>query len=278
MPCKYCGDGFPFGEKIVNNVMKFISTSYELQKSFEWSDRRRYDVYDCINKKNIFIEVNGEQHKDEPFYCNGARSLEEEKANDRYKKHLARINCKNVIYANITAYSTLSFNEIKNNIIRSLQHIYNLNKVDWEYIKRVSVNSLVVNVCKLFNDGFSYKEIARTINISYWTVNRYLHIGNELKLCSYIPSYASNNKKIICLNNNKIFESIKDAACWAGLLNGSGLLKCCRGDEKYITAGHMPDSVERCRWAYYEDYLNDKSKIEYLKNRKIKKNQFDKSA
>ena len=278
LPCKYCGDGFSFGEKIVNNVMKFISTSYELQKSFEWSDKRRYDVYDCVNKKNIFIEVNGEQHKDEPFYYNGARSLEEEKANDKYKKHLAKKNCKNVVYINIATYSSLSFDEIKNNIIRSLQHIYNLNKVNWEYVKKISVKSLIVDVCKLFKDGFTYNDIAKIVNISSCTVNRYLHIGNELKLCEYIPNYKPNCKKVICLNNNKIFENIKEAAHWAGLLNGSGLLKCCRGDEKYITAGHMPDSVERCRWAYYEDYLNNKSKIEYLKNRKIKKNQFDKTA
>lgn len=278
LPCKYCGDGFSFGEKIVNNVMRFISNSFETQKSFEWSNKRRYDVYDYINKKNVFIEINGEQHKYEAFGYNKSRSLKDEKANDKYKKHLAKINCKNVVYINITAYSYLSFNEIKNNIIKSLQHIYNLNNVDWKYVGQTAASSLMVNVCNLYNMGFNCNEIIKLNNISYDTVNRYLHIGNELKLCNYTSSYASNNRKIICLNNNKIFESIKDAGNWAGLKNSSGISRCCKIEKGHITAGHMPNSTERCRWAYYEDYINDKNKIEYLKNRKIKKNQFDKPA
>ena len=278
LPCKYCNDNFSFGEKIINNVMKFVSKSYKTQKSFKWSNKRKYDVYDFINNKHIFIEVNGEQHYTESFGCVGSRTLEEEKANDKYKKHLAKINCKKVVYINIPACSYMSFDDIKKNIIRSLGNIYNLQKVDWIQVLNLSINSLIIDVCKLYNNGVSLNEISKIKNISYCTVNTYLHKGNELKLCNYIPNNSPNTKMIICLNNNKIFQSVKDAAIWSGLKNGSGISNCCMGKEGYITAGCIPNTKERCRWAYYEDFLTDKKKIEYLKNKKIYKNQYDKAA
>lgn len=63
-------------------------------------------------------------------------------------------------------------------------------------------------------------------------------------------------KKVICLNNNQIFESIKDATKYMGLKNTGDIPRCCKGQRK--SAGKI--NGEPARWMYYDDYLNMKNK------------------
>ena len=58
-------------------------------------------------------------------------------------------------------------------------------------------------------------------------------------------------KKVICLNNKKIFKCVKLGAKEVGLKNPSGISYCCKG--KRQSAGKVDG--EPARWMYYEDYL-----------------------
>jgi len=61
-------------------------------------------------------------------------------------------------------------------------------------------------------------------------------------------------KKVVCLNNRKIFLSIGDANTYCGFRKDSGTIgKCCRGLQS--TSGRFPDGT-RLIWAYYEDYIH----------------------
>ena len=55
--------------------------------------------------------------------------------------------------------------EIKNSIIQNL-YFLNLNGLEWEKIEKMSRKSLVVEVCDLYNKGFSTKEIENVLKLS----------------------------------------------------------------------------------------------------------------
>lgn len=58
---------------------------------------------------------------------------------------------------------------------------------------------------------------------------------------------------IICLNDNKIFETADLAAQWAGLKSSGGIRECCNNGRQK-TAGKHPVTKEPLRWMWYRDY------------------------
>lgn len=63
------------------------------------------------------------------------------------------------------------------------------------------------------------------------------------------------SKKVICLNNNMIFDCMRKAADWAGIKNSSDIGSVCMGKRK--SAGKHPDNKEPLRWSYYEEVINE---------------------
>lgn len=59
-------------------------------------------------------------------------------------------------------------------------------------------------------------------------------------------------RKVICLNTLQVFNTINDANEYCGL-KGKGITKCCTGQNK--TAGLHPETNERLKWMYYDEYL-----------------------
>ena len=74
----------------------------------------------------------------------------------------------------------------------------------------------------------------------------------EKKLKSAYPDFNKNSKEVICLNNGKIFKSLKLAAKYVGHKNISSLSNCCNGISK--SCGEI--NGERLVWAYYDEYKN----------------------
>ena len=62
---------------------------------------------------------------------------------------------------------------------------------------------------------------------------------------------AINRKKVILINNGKIFNSLKEASNYVGLSSNSTVCECCKGRKK--SAGKI--NGEPAKWMYYEDYL-----------------------
>lgn len=268
--CRFCGDGISYPEKILYNVLRQLTNTYEKQKVFNWSKNKKYDAYDL----GIFIEIHGEQHYKNSFEKCGGRSLKEEIENDKLKKELAINNCKNFIdYIVIKAYPE-SFCNIKENIIKSnINKYYDLSLINWYEVQKNSEKSLIYEVTKDYINGRSNKELSIKYNLHMSTINRYLHKANELNLCQYKPSHITNAIKVIELNSLKIFLSATDAAKWCGG-NKSSILKCADEKSGYITSGNNPETGIRCRWMRYEEYLIDKVKAERILNKPIRKNQF----
>ena len=242
LPCKYCSDGFSYGEKIFNNAMRQISNTYESRKKFIWSGGKEYDGFD----KDIFMEIHGAQHYKNDFSAIGGRTVEEEQENDKFKELLAWKYHKNIIdYIAIRADKT-DFDYIKNNIMNSrLNKYYDLSCINWNEIHNiVNGTSLVHDVVENYNLGYTLSEIATKFNISVETVRRYIKRGEEIGLCKYLPY----RKLIRCVNNGQIFTSSKEAARWCGLKSVSGINRCIQNQSKYKTAGVHPITGERLKW------------------------------
>ena len=251
--CEVCGDGFSKPEKFIRSLLIQLGVNFETQKSFEWSQNRRYDFY----FDGILCEVHGLQHYEHGFQCVGARSLDDEIKNDILKQELAYHNG----FTNDT-YIVLDCRKsqkewIKNSVLNSrLANIYDLSKVDWNKCEKDCLSSFAIKICKLWNDGYSSTEIKEKLNISKKSsiVSKYLNMCNDLGLCIYNPSESrkdASRHKIVCLNTNEVFNSIKEAEDIYNIKNISG---CCIGQIK--SAGKHPKTKESLVWRYYEDYIN----------------------
>lgn len=66
-------------------------------------------------------------------------------------------------------------------------------------------------------------------------------------------------RKVICVNNEKIFNTLKEAQEYAGLASSGYIIESCKHNkatqkfDKY--AGKDPITKERLTWMYYEDYI-----------------------
>jgi hypothetical protein len=58
--CPACSDKRSRGEKFIYNVLKQVGSDFVIEKSFKWSNKRRYDFF--IKDLNTIIEVHGSQH------------------------------------------------------------------------------------------------------------------------------------------------------------------------------------------------------------------------
>lgn len=61
--------------------------------------------------------------------------------------------------------------------------------------------------------------------------------------------------KVICTTNKKIFESLKDAAKYAGLKTTSGISISCK--YPFVNAGVDPNNGQPLLWMYYDDYIKN---------------------
>lgn len=215
--CSLCNDFIPYTEKFMFNVLEQLGIKFDFHKKFIWSKRKEYDFY--LNNYNILIETHGLQHYENSFISiKGAKTLEEEQENDKLKKELALSNnIKKENYVVIDCrYSQLEW--IKNNILESrLAELFDLSNIDWNKVGEYACSNLVITICNLYNskqisNSEFIKFIQSKFKISYKTVLKYLKSGTESKICTYnsIDSYKNNwrSKKIICLNNMKIYESV----------------------------------------------------------------------
>ena len=98
------------------------------------------------------------------------------------------------------------------------------------------------------NNGYQLsKETKQKIRLS-----NQLYAKNNLDklLIRLEKMHKKVRKKVICLNNNKIFNSQIEAANYAGLKNSTPISRCCKGERK--TAGKHPITGEKLKWSFYE--------------------------
>lgn len=248
--CPKCGDGISYPEKIIFNTLEQFNILFKIQKTFSWSQKKRYDFY--IPSLNCIIEAHGIQHYEK---VNRGKTLEEEQENDKLKKQLAKYNGIEHYIVIDCRESDLEF--IKNNILISqLAQLINLTDIDWLECEKYARNSLVKKACDIWNNGIrNTLKISKIMKLEKNTIIRYLKQGSKLNICDYDPKVEmiktirkngiNNGCKVICLDTGEIYNSASEAG---RLMNGtqSNISSCCTG--KIKTAYGL-------KWMYYDDYL-----------------------
>ena len=218
--CEECNDGISYGEKFILNLLKLSGIDFIWQFSShdaEWVGKYKYDFYFNYKEDKYIIEVHGIQHYEPSRKFN--RTLKEEQENDFNKKQLAIKNGYN--YIEIDSRVSYGLDNIKTSIINSgLLDIIGLaeNKINWSEIHKKSLNSLIVEACKIWKEDklSTVASIAKELKLNRHTVGIYLDIGSKLGLCNYdkekIKYDIQNNtgryaNPIKCITTGDIFEN-----------------------------------------------------------------------
>ena len=109
------------------------------------------------------------------------------------------------------------------------------------------------NKGKTFSD--EYKQNMSNITKGRTPWNKGKSLSEEHKKRIGEAKKGKNNpsaKRVICLNTLDIFDTMKDAGIHFNV-NPKYICDCCKGRQK--TAGKHPETKERLRWMYYEEYL-----------------------
>lgn len=245
--CNKCSDGISFPNRFMYNVLKELNVDFISEYIIE-GKKYRYDFY--IKKFNIIIEMQGRQHYDG---WNSKRITKEEIIeNDRNKKNFA-------IKSGISDYIEIDCCEsIKDYILNSicesnLQKYFNFENINWEKCYKNSVKSFVKIVSELYNQGFDTYKIASKIGFSSSSVVKWLHIANDLNFCNWIPlkGFLNDERPIICLTTNTIYNSISDAAN-CNNDNIQNISSACQGKRKYSGVFNGKPMV----WMYLDEYNN----------------------
>ena len=270
--CNKCSDHLSYSEKFLGNFLEQVLDKNfitQLSKSiFKWCRDRRYDFY--IDNIKCIVEAHGSQHYEEGFSrtFKNARTLKEERENDKYKENLAIEN--GIINYIIIDCRFSELEWIKENILNSqLPNLLNFKEedIDWLKAHEAGCKSLVKIVCDMWNKSNKILDIAREIKVSETTVRRYLKKGSKIGLCEYNPQQEmqkrvnamteKQNIKVICLTTEEIFNSIKEAGRKYNIFANS-ISQCCKG--KLKSAGKLPDGTKLI-WMYYEEYLYLQNKV-----------------
>lgn len=154
--------------------------------------------------------------------------------NDDNKKH---VNHKDFNISNNNA-DNLEWCSIKENVRYSVNNDrYDSSDLAKELRKFGKESNLVKEVIELNNNGMTIEDICRKYKVSYNTFSKY---NIKLKAIG-TKGMSNNNKKVICLDTNEIFNSIKSANARYKITT---IGDCCTNRQK--TAGGL-------HWSYYSE-------------------------
>lgn len=243
--CEYCSSGLSYPERYFSSIMRQLDEKY-IKTKFNWSNNREYDCY--FSQYDLCIELHGLQHYKKGFDTMGGHTVEYEKANDKYKKHMAKQNgIKNYIQIDCRNSNP---NYIKNNITKSLSWLFDFSNIEWDAISRQCENSIVLDVCKMWNSLDEYNRtttsVADMFNISVDSVRIYLKKGNEQNWTKYdvsveitksaLKSNKQKRKKVRCITTGKEYNSLMEIEKELNI-PCSNVSKCCNNKYGFKTAG-----------------------------------------
>lgn len=253
--CGKCSDGISFPNKFMYNILSQLDINFETEYIIDGKNYR-YDFY--IPKLNLIIEMQGKQHY---YGWNSVNITKEEiQLNDKNKE----------IYANQTGierYIKIDARKTTKDYLKSeildseLSNLFDLTKIDWDKCLFNSSKSLVKICTKYYNLGMTVNEISEKIKFSKTSVVNWLKVGNELKLCNWIPlkGFLEDEKPVIKLNDYKIYNSISEASRITKL-RVQDISKACHGERKYCGIENGKPIV----WMFLEDYKNENIKTKSL--------------
>lgn len=262
--CINCSDGKSYPEKFMYYYLQELNVCFDWEKSFSWSNGKRYDFY--IENSNTIIEMHGSQHYDLGigFESIGGRNLKEEVQNDKHKRSLAQANgVKNYIEIN-AATSDLEY--LKESIIKSnLPWSVCCEKVDWLKIAKNAEKSIVKEAWDLWKKDNSINQISEELKMTTATIRNYLRRGDKLGVVQYPKEKEKRIDRAVAqldytFNLIKIWSSTLEAQTLSGF-NERAIIRSCKNKLTYYK-GFI--------WLYEDDYINNDYNKEEINYKKIR--------
>lgn len=233
LSCKTCGDGMSFAEKFVYSMFSQLGCDFIHNKTIEWSDNKMYDFY--VSSMSLIVETHGCQHYEDSFVFNcGARTLEEEQDNDRYKELLARNN-------GIEHYIQLDCRKSDSDFIRKsvlnseLNGLFDLSIVDWKRCSLATFKSTTMECCDLWNSGLKCTEdIAKHTGLNICSVISKLKQAASAGLCDYEPNYEKR-RPVVCVETGKQYKYVRETVNDG--FNPTNVSRCCQ-NKRHTTGGY----------------------------------------
>ena len=210
--CTVCNSDTSYPEKFITNLLQQFNISFEKEKTFVWSDDKRYDFYipfyDCI------IETHGKQHYSEADFSHlSKKSYHDEQLNDFNKQLLAKdigkIQNYIVIDCRKSELSWLKGRTIESGLLEVLQIIP--ETVSWKECHKFALSNLTKSICDAYENDKQHdiQVLSRQFNLSYNSVWNKLKQGSLLGWCSYDPQEANKNRDKI--NGERARETMSKA-------------------------------------------------------------------
>lgn len=242
--CQVCSKGKSYPERLMTILLDYYGICYVEQKKFEDCINKRplpFDFYIEKDGTKYCIEMQGEQH-----YYNKFRTAMYNRGqeNDIIKETYCRNN--NIEYVEINC-SKPYFNEIIGEIENSIVSFL-VKDIDKKEVKKIALDKdkykNIDIIIEEYNKGTSFLKISKKVGISN---GRIVTILKRLGIYEKGTGKSGNGKKVICINNNMVFDTVTDAQKWANIKSKGNISMVCKGQRKY--AGTK--NGEKLYWKYY---------------------------
>lgn len=215
-----CSKSKSYPNRFMYWLLSELHVDFYDEKTFDWSDDRRYDFY--LPNDSLIIEMHGRQHYKDAYSFTG-QDLSYQIENDVYKRNLATDN--GVLnYIEINA-SQSDFDYIRNNVCNSaFSHFYDLSNINWELLKEKCETNILYEVAECWNNGiYIAEDIGKIVGLSSSPIRKYLNRCEEFGLIkeydkdiindlrskkTHRAYYQNNSQPIKCNENNLYFGSI----------------------------------------------------------------------
>lgn len=267
--CDKCSDNVSYPNKFAHELFSQLSNQYsyyEYEYSPNWANNYFYDNYIVLkNGDKMIVEMDGAFHYDS---CRRdvkniiqRNDLKKDMLCKEHDIKIIRIDCN---YVKIQQ----RFSYIKENVIKSLSNYFDLSYVDWDKCNAYGLSNIMYDVIDFYNNNpkFGLDDIANHFNICMETIYHYLHVGEELGLCTYIRADPkrkkdSNPVAMYDMSNNLIgiFKSTKEIeeTFPDKNFNHTSMWAYCRKEKPY--KGYV------FKYVTYEEYLS----FDYNNNKQI---------
>lgn len=234
--CDICTMNISFPERYAREYFTELKIEFEFQKTYEDFKKHRFDF--LLPNNMVLVEVNGMAHYKE---CKGYMDYKKTHASDERKKKYAKENNIDIIFID-ARYSDPTY--LRNSFEQTFEKI--TNEQHDNILTRVN-NDYFINKEKFSSDyyqGMFYKDLGLKYNISISQVENVLNKFNLKRRDNVVM------KKVKCLNNGMIFNSVRDASKYAGLARDSGVSGALNKRAK--SAGKHPITGEKLTWEYVD--------------------------
>lgn len=232
--CPFCKDGFSYPERFMSNVLKQLDIKFDYQYVSDWTHGYKYDFRLEYMSKKYIIEMDG------AIGHNHTNSLSNLTKEDSYKidcikTELAIDNGYIVIRVDCDYKNLNKFVYIQNEIIKTISPYIDLSNVNWQKCHIDSLTSIFNTVINTYKYKTKFvDEISKITEVKPRTVIKYIKeamgsgiLPNEiLYKKNYLKQYPDdmicltnrhpNDKPILCIDDNLLFKSIKDACIYYG--------------------------------------------------------------